>query len=198
MDPNDHHHSHHDRGGANAPMTQPLQPLLHDSVVLLTAPSQAWSAADGTVDGSGIHGFYHSDLRVLDRIVLTIGGDQPEHIATAGPDAATAVFTALARRIDDATADPRQGEAPIPAAPCSGPGCSSRDSAPASTATVDNDCHDRWGEFGLLAFAPHASCWTPSIEAPTARPIVTKPSIFHPPPRLLINTRPSLFVLRGR
>ncbi|MCI0157305.1 amylo-alpha-1,6-glucosidase [Leifsonia shinshuensis] len=88
-------------------MTQPLQPLLHDSVVLLTAPSQAWSAADGTVDGNGIHGFYHSDLRVLDRVVLTVGGEQPEHIATAGPDAATAVFTALARRLDDATADPR-------------------------------------------------------------------------------------------
>lgn len=88
-------------------MTQPLQPLLHDSVVLLTAPSQAWSAADGTVDGSGIHGFYHSDLRVLDRVLLTVGGDQPEHIATADPDAATAVFTALARRLDDTTADPR-------------------------------------------------------------------------------------------
>ncbi|WP_295128095.1 glycogen debranching N-terminal domain-containing protein [uncultured Leifsonia sp.] len=88
-------------------MTQPLQPLLHDSVVLLTAPSQAWSAADGTVDGAGIHGFYHSDLRVLDRILFTVGGDRPEHIATAGPDAATGVFTGLARRIDDATADPR-------------------------------------------------------------------------------------------
>ncbi|MEY9954042.1 glycogen debranching N-terminal domain-containing protein [Leifsonia sp. EB34] len=88
-------------------MTQPLQPLLHDSVVVLTAPSQAWSAADGTVDGGGIHGFYNSDLRVLDRILLTVGGELPEHIATAGPDAASAVFTALARRIDDATADPR-------------------------------------------------------------------------------------------
>ena len=88
-------------------MTQPLQPLLHDSVVVLTAPSQAWSAADGAIDGSGIHGFYHSDLRVLDRILLTVGGDAPEHIATAGPDAASAVFTSLARRIDDATADPR-------------------------------------------------------------------------------------------
>ncbi|MGN6428960.1 MAG: glycogen debranching N-terminal domain-containing protein [Leifsonia sp.] len=88
-------------------MTQPLQPLLHDSIVVLTAPSQAWSAADGTVDGHGIHGFYNSDLRVLDRIVLRVGGELPEHIATATPDAATAVFTSLARRIDDATADPR-------------------------------------------------------------------------------------------
>ncbi|WP_348789103.1 glycogen debranching N-terminal domain-containing protein [Leifsonia sp. NPDC080035] len=88
-------------------MTQPLQPLLHDSTVVLTAPSQAWSAVDGTVDGRGIHGFYHSDLRVLDRIVLRVGDAVPEHIQSAGPDAATAVFTSLARQIDDATADPR-------------------------------------------------------------------------------------------
>ncbi|MGO4592409.1 glycogen debranching N-terminal domain-containing protein [Leifsonia sp. 2TAF2] len=88
-------------------MTQPLQPLLHDSVVVLTAPSQAWSAPDGRIDGHGIHGFYHSDVRVLDRALLSVGGAVPEHIATAGPDAATAVFTALARGLDDATADPR-------------------------------------------------------------------------------------------
>jgi len=88
-------------------MTQPLQPLLHDSVVVLTAPSQTWSTADGTVDGRGIHGFYHSDLRVLGGIGLTIDGALPEHIATGSPDAATAVFTSLARAIDDHTADPR-------------------------------------------------------------------------------------------
>jgi len=108
-------HPHH-HGAAGAPdehesttstMTTPLQPLLHDSVVVLTAPSQAWSAPDGRIDGYGIHGFYHSDVRVLDRVLLTVGGERPEHIATAGPDAATSVFTGLARRLDDATADPR-------------------------------------------------------------------------------------------
>ncbi|MDN4612993.1 glycogen debranching N-terminal domain-containing protein [Leifsonia sp. F6_8S_P_1B] len=88
-------------------MTQPLQPLLHDSVVVLTAPSQAWSRPDGTVDGAGIQGFYHSDLRVLGRIGLSLDGSALEHIATASPDAATAVFTSLARGIDDETADPR-------------------------------------------------------------------------------------------
>ncbi|MBW8872024.1 MAG: amylo-alpha-1,6-glucosidase, partial [Leifsonia sp.] len=96
--------------GTTLTMTQPLlplQPLLHDSVVVLTAPSQAWSAPDGRIDGHGIHGFYHSDVRVLGRALLSVGGAVPEHIATAGPDAATAVFTALARGLDDATADPR-------------------------------------------------------------------------------------------
>jgi len=96
-----------DHEGTITTMTQPLQPLLHDSVVVLTAPSQAWSAADGRIDGHGIHGFYHSDLRVLDHVLLSVGGAVPEHIATASPDAATTVFTALARGIDDATADPR-------------------------------------------------------------------------------------------
>jgi len=93
--------------GTTPTMTQPLQPLLHDSVVVLSAPSQAWSAPDGRIDGHGIHGFYHSDLRVLDRILLTVGGAEPEHIATSGSSAAEAVFTSLARGIDDATADPR-------------------------------------------------------------------------------------------
>ncbi|GIT78958.1 amylo-alpha-1,6-glucosidase [Leifsonia sp. LS1] len=88
-------------------MTHPLQPLLHDSVVVLTAPSQAWSTADGDIDGVGIHGFFHSDLRVLDRVGLTVAGSALEHLATAGTDAATAVFTALARGLDDTTADPR-------------------------------------------------------------------------------------------
>ncbi|WP_158866524.1 glycogen debranching N-terminal domain-containing protein [Leifsonia sp. AG29] len=97
----------HDPGDTKPPMTQPLQPLLHDSVVTLTAPSQVWSASDGSAGTRAIHGFYHSDLRLLDRIRLTVDGAAPEHIATATPDAATAVFTSLARGIDDATADPR-------------------------------------------------------------------------------------------
>lgn len=88
-------------------MTQLNQPLLHDSTVVLTAPSQAWSAPDGRIDGRGIQGFYHSDLRVLDRVLLTVAGAEPEHIATAGPDAATAVFSAVVRGLDDETADPR-------------------------------------------------------------------------------------------
>lgn len=88
-------------------MTQPHQPLLHDSIVLLATPSQAWSAPDGDICAHGIQGFYHSDLRVLDQLILTVAGASPEHIATSPVDAATTVFTALARGIDDETADPR-------------------------------------------------------------------------------------------
>ncbi len=88
-------------------MTQPFQPLLHDSLVLLATPSQAWSGNAGDIRPRGIEGFYHSDLRVLNRVALSVGGVAPEHIATSAVDAATAVFTSLARGIDDHTADPR-------------------------------------------------------------------------------------------
>lgn len=88
-------------------MIQTLQPLLHDSLVLLAAPSQAWSASHGDMDGSGIQGFYHSDVRVLSEVEFRVGGVQTEHIATTSVDAATATFTSLARNVDDRTADPR-------------------------------------------------------------------------------------------
>lgn len=95
------------QGGMNVYMIQTLQPLLHDSLVLLAAPSQAWSASHGDMDGSGIEGFYHSDVRVLSEVEFTVGGAPTEHIATTTAGAATATFTSLARNIDDRTADPR-------------------------------------------------------------------------------------------
>ena len=45
------------------------QPLLHDAVVALRAPTQVWSAQDGGMGGDGsIHGVYVSDVRVLGRL----------------------------------------------------------------------------------------------------------------------------------
>ncbi|MGO4276755.1 glycogen debranching N-terminal domain-containing protein, partial [Paenibacillus sp. TAF58] len=73
----------------------------------MATPSQAWSAQNGDICAHGIQGFYHSDLRVLDELRLTVAGSEPEHIATSAVDAATTVFTALARGIDDESADPR-------------------------------------------------------------------------------------------
>ncbi|MCU1577062.1 MAG: amylo-alpha,6-glucosidase [Leifsonia sp.] len=88
-------------------MTKTFQPLLHDSVVLLAAPSQAWSNADGDMYGYGIQGFYHSESRVLSEIALLVEGRQPEHLSNAIADATTATFVSLARNVDDHTADPR-------------------------------------------------------------------------------------------
>ncbi len=92
---------------ATEPSTGSLQPLLHDSLVLLRAPSQAWSSASGDMAGSGIHGFYHGDSRVLSELVLTVGGDRPEAISRTVHGAGAATFASLARGIDDRTADPR-------------------------------------------------------------------------------------------
>lgn len=85
----------------------PLQPLLHDSTVLLRAPSQAWSAADGEMGSAPIHGFFHGDIRVLAGLSVRIGGAPVEPIALSRDGASSAVFVALARSLDDASADPK-------------------------------------------------------------------------------------------
>jgi glycogen debranching enzyme len=85
----------------------PLQPLLHDSVVQLRAPSQSWCGANGDMGERPIHGYFHSDTRVLSGLALRIGGEVPEHLMHAAVDAATVRFVALARGMDDASADPK-------------------------------------------------------------------------------------------
>lgn len=87
-------------------MSKFLQPLLHEAIVVLAAPTQVWSAADGRMN-SGIHGVYHSDNRVLSSYTLTVGGTAPEPISQDSVSASAARFVALARNIDDASADPR-------------------------------------------------------------------------------------------
>jgi glycogen debranching enzyme len=87
-------------------MNQPVQPLLHDATVVLRAPTQVWSAADGTIGTAAIHGVFFSDVRIVNEQSLTIGGAAPEHIATAAPHASAARFVALARNLDDPSPDP--------------------------------------------------------------------------------------------
>lgn len=83
------------------------QPLLHDSLILLKAPSQAWSSVTGDMTPHGIHGFYHGDSRVLGEVTLRVGDQEPEAIAQTADGADSATFAALTRGIDDRTADPR-------------------------------------------------------------------------------------------
>lgn len=87
-------------------MHEPRQPLLHDETVVLRAPSQAWSGADGSMGERGIHGVYFSDVRVISSLATTIGGEPTEHIATAPRGADEMLFVSLARGLDDASADP--------------------------------------------------------------------------------------------
>ncbi|SMH42131.1 Glycogen debranching enzyme (alpha-1,6-glucosidase) [Rathayibacter oskolensis] len=84
----------------------PLQPLLHDAVVLLRAPSQLWSDEAGELGGLPIHGLYHGDVRVLAGARLLVGGHRPEPVSAARDGASSARFTALTRHLDDPSADP--------------------------------------------------------------------------------------------
>nr|WP_245941655.1 glycogen debranching N-terminal domain-containing protein [Vallicoccus soli] len=91
---------------AGTAVERPLQPLLHDLVAALRAPTQVWSAADGQVRASGAQGAYHGDLRVLSRAVLLLDGEEAEHVATVPYAADDVLFVALARRLGDPGPDP--------------------------------------------------------------------------------------------
>jgi glycogen debranching enzyme len=84
----------------------PVQPLLHDSTIVLAAPTQVWSLPDGRTE-LPIHGLYHADTRVLAGWDVSVGGEHGEAIAQAGRGAGEVTFTSLLRHLDDATADPR-------------------------------------------------------------------------------------------
>ena len=82
------------------------QPLLHDLLVALSAPTQAWSGDDGQVRHTGAHGFYHSDVRVLSTAIVQVSGEEPEMIASAPAGPGAVQVTSLARGVDGPGADP--------------------------------------------------------------------------------------------
>ena len=57
-------------------MTAPLQPFLHNELVVLRAPTQVWSADDGSIGAAAIHGIAHSDVRVVRGLRMTVGGQR--------------------------------------------------------------------------------------------------------------------------
>jgi glycogen debranching enzyme len=92
-----------------APVTPaaPRQPLIHDETLVLRAPTQAWSAADGSMGASPIHGYFFSDTRLVASVGIRVGAEAGEPIATVpnGPNSIT--FVSLQRHLDDAMPDPR-------------------------------------------------------------------------------------------
>ncbi|WEO76386.1 glycogen debranching N-terminal domain-containing protein [Cryobacterium sp. SO2] len=86
--------------------SHPVQPLLHDSAIVLAAPTQAWSGLDGRTS-LPIHGLYHADTRVLSGWSLLVGGAAGEPIGSASRGAGEMTFSGLLRHLDDRTADPR-------------------------------------------------------------------------------------------
>ncbi len=76
------------------------QPLLHDGVVALRAPSQLWLRPDGAVGGAPIDGYYLGDVRIASSLRITVGNHVGEHIATETLAADSVRFTALHRLLD--------------------------------------------------------------------------------------------------
>ncbi len=83
------------------------QPWLHDLTLVLAAPTQVWSAADGQVRPGGAQGLLHGDRRLLDRLLLTVDGEEPTPVAqhpAAGGDGH--VFVSVPRGLGDPGPDP--------------------------------------------------------------------------------------------
>jgi hypothetical protein len=87
-------------------VTVSLQPLLHNELVVLRAPTQVWSAPDGSIGAAAIHGIIHSDVRVVCGVRVRVGGSVAEHLVTSGETADAIRIDAVLRHLDDATPDP--------------------------------------------------------------------------------------------
>jgi hypothetical protein len=83
-----------------------LQPLLHDLVPTVCAPTSALAGADGQIRSSGVQGVFHSDARVLSQALLRLDGREPEAIGHAEEGPGTTRFVALARWLGDRIPDP--------------------------------------------------------------------------------------------
>jgi glycogen debranching enzyme len=88
------------------PLKEARQPLLHRETIVLRAPTQAWSAADGSIGAQPIHGLYFSDVRIVAEQHITVDGQPLEHIATVPHGSDSTTFVSLARQLDDSTPDP--------------------------------------------------------------------------------------------
>lgn len=87
-------------------MTAPLQPLLHDALAVLRAPTQVWSSPDGGIGRAPVHGIYSADVRLVRGLRITVDGHAPEHLATGGEHSDRVRIDALVRTLDDPTPDP--------------------------------------------------------------------------------------------
>jgi glycogen debranching enzyme len=84
-----------------------LQPMLHDLVPTVSAPTSALSGPDGQIRATGVQGVFHADARALSAAVLRLDGREPEPIGDAAEGPGGARFVSLARWLGDQhTADP--------------------------------------------------------------------------------------------
>ncbi|MGW4944368.1 amylo-alpha-1,6-glucosidase [Actinoplanes sp. NPDC004185] len=77
-----------------------LQPLLHELVTTVAAPTMALAGPDGQIRAAGVQGVFHADVRVLSAAVLLLDDHEPEPIGHAEAGGGTVHFVALTRRLD--------------------------------------------------------------------------------------------------
>jgi hypothetical protein len=84
-----------------------LQPLLHDLVSVVLAPTSALSDVAGQIrPGTGVQGVFRADARMLSQVELRIDGREPDPVAHAPSGPHGARFVGLARWLGDPTVDP--------------------------------------------------------------------------------------------
>jgi glycogen debranching enzyme len=86
--------------------TRLLQPLLHDTVVCVSAPTSVIGDVGGQLRAAGVHGVLQSDRRTLSEAVLLVGGREPEALTATLDGPSSAVFVGLARTLGDEGPDP--------------------------------------------------------------------------------------------
>jgi glycogen debranching enzyme len=77
------------------------QPLVHDLVATVAAPTSALAGPDGQIRAAGAQGAFHADARVLSEAVLRLDDREAEPIGHAGAGAGTTHFVSLARWLGD-------------------------------------------------------------------------------------------------
>ncbi len=82
------------------------QPYLHDLVSCVCAPTVALAAADGQIRPGSAAGVYYSDRRLVDELLLLVGGAPPTPVASAPTGVHAAWFVGVARNLGDPIPDP--------------------------------------------------------------------------------------------
>ncbi len=94
--------------GGLPPSIHPLefhQPFVHDLTGVFSAPVQAWSLPDGSMHGSGAHGIYAGDTRIVSRLTVEALGGQLSPLPVQVVSAREVVHTDAVSLLDG-TVDP--------------------------------------------------------------------------------------------
>ncbi|HTF08440.1 MAG TPA: glycogen debranching N-terminal domain-containing protein, partial [Asanoa sp.] len=83
-----------------------LQPLLHDLISTVRAPTSVLCEPSGQIRAVGVQGMFHADVRVLSRAELSLDGRSVEPVANSPVGVGATAFVGLARWLGDPGPDP--------------------------------------------------------------------------------------------